>query len=323
MTSSEQTLPSEDQRPGGEAMLEDVLAGLAARPRRLSPKYFYDARGSALFEDICQQPEYYLTRAELALMDQHIDAIAAILGPRVCLVEYGSGSGIKTRMLLQHMDQPVAYLPVEISRTALEASIERLQRHLPDVVMLPVVADFTQSVALPAPPESTRRTVVYFPGSTIGNFEAPVATRLLANMARVMGPNGMALIGADRVKDPAVMTAAYNDAAGVTARFTLNMLARFNRELGADFDPGGFRHVAEYNNKLQRIETFIESCRKQDVHLAGQTFHFAAGERMLVEISCKYSRETFARLAAAAGLAVFDEWTDPAGLFSLFALRCA
>lgn len=313
--------PPDDQHPSDDDILDEVLQGLSRKPRSLSPKYFYDTRGSELFEKICQQPEYYLTGAELALMERHIDAIAAAVGPDVQLVEYGSGSGIKTRMLLQHLESPVAYVPVEISRSALTASVEQLRRVLPELEMLPVVADFLQPVRLPAPKRRPRRIVTYFPGSTLGNFEPAAAVELLRGMRTVMGADGLALIGVDRVKDPAIIEAAYNDAAGFTARFTLNMLARFNRELGADFDLDGFRHRARYDTAAERIETRIESLRAQDVHLAGQTFHFAAGEAMLVELSCKYSPASFERLAAQAGLHVQQHWSDPDDLFSLFCLQ--
>lgn len=306
-----------DLHPSTDDIRGDVLAGLSRQPRRLPSKYFYDARGSALFERICEQPEYYLTRTELAIMRSHVADIAAALGPDVLLVEYGSGSGVKTRLLLEHLVSPVAYVPVEISRSALMASVERLGVAFPFVEMLPVCADFTEPFALPRPVRPQRRNVVYFPGSTIGNFDNRDAVGLLRQMRSEMGEGGAAVVGVDLVKDRAVIEAAYNDAAGVTAAFTLNMLERFNRELDADFDLDGFAHRAQYNPMAERIETFIVSRREQDVHVAGQCFHFAAGEAMLVEYSCKYSPESFARLAARAGLRVERMWTDPAKLFSV------
>ena len=306
-----------DLHPSTDDIRGDVLAGLSRQPRRLPSKYFYDAHGSTLFERICEQPEYYLTRTELAIMRQHLDDIAATLGPDVLLLEYGSGSGIKTRLLLEHLASPVAYVPVEISRSALMASVEQLGAAFPAVEMLPVCADFTEPFALPRPARAQRRNVVYFPGSTIGNFESREAIGLLRQMRDEMGEGGAALVGVDLVKDRATIEAAYNDAAGVTAAFTLNMLARFNRELGADFDLDGFAHRAQYNPMAERIETFIVSRREQDVHVAGQCFHFAEGEAMLVEYSCKYSPESFARLAAKAGLRVERIWTDAQRLFSL------
>jgi len=309
--------------PDADGMRAEVWAGLASRPKRLPSKYFYDARGSALFEAICEQPEYYLTRAELALMRTHIDAIAEALGPEVLLLEYGSGSGLKTRMLLEHLDRPVAYVPVEISPTALDASVERLGALFPEVEMLPVCADFTQPLTLPRPQHRQRRSVIYFPGSTIGNFDSREAIALLRNMRAEMGEQGRALVGVDRVKDAAVIEAAYNDAAGVTAQFTLNMLAHINRELDADFDLDAFAHRADYHSDTARVETRIVSRRDQDVQVAGRSFHFAAGEAMQVEYSCKYTQSAFADLASKAGLRVAQTWYDPARQFSLQLLKRA
>lgn len=314
---SNPVVPLHDLHPGSSDMRSDVLAALARRPRQLSSKYFYDARGSALFEQICEQPEYYLTRAELALMRTHIDAITKRLGPDVLLLEYGSGSGLKTRMLLEHLANPVAYMPVEISRAALMASVEHLRGSFPDIEMLPVCADFTQGLSLPEPRHKPRRCVIYFPGSTIGNFDSEYAVSLLRHMHDEMGENGAALVGVDLVKDPAVIEAAYNDAAGITARFTLNMLAHFNRELDADFDLDAFAHHAHYDPGTERVETSIVSRVDQDVEVAGETFHFDAGENLRVELSCKYSLVSFAQLAARANLRVAEVWQDPEQLFSL------
>ena len=314
-------LEPDDQRPDTDEVLAEVLAGLLRQPKRLPSKYFYDARGSALFEKICAQPEYYLTRAELDLMQAHVRDIADWVEPDVLLVEYGSGSGIKTRLLLQHLHTPVAYVPVEISRTALGRSVAELAFEFPQIEMLPVCADFSQAVDLPQPHRPHHRTVIYFPGSTIGNFESDAAVRLLVTMRSEMGDDGAALIGVDLVKDPAIIEAAYNDAAGITAEFTLNMLSRFNRELGADFDLAAFTHRAQYNPMAERIETFIDSRRKQRVHIAGHEIGFAAGEPMLVEFSCKYSPQSFARLAEKAGLRIRRTWTDSGNLFSLHCLN--
>jgi dimethylhistidine N-methyltransferase len=324
MKSNGQTLrahPLDDHQPG-EGLLKDALTGLSSLHKRLPSKYFYDTRGSELFERICEQPEYYPTRTEVAIMRDNIDAIASALGSRARLVEYGSGSGLKTRMLLGHLDAPVAYVPVEISRNALAESLTSLGSEFPDVEMLPVCADFTRPIALPRAARAPRQTVVYFPGSTIGNFEPDEALRLLRQMRAEAGQgggelNGGVLIGVDLVKDRAVLEAAYNDAAGVTAEFTLNLLVRLNREVGADFDLAGFRHRARYNVLAGRIETHIVSNREQDVHVDGRTFHFAEGEAMLVEYSCKYTPESFARLAAHAGMRVAGVWTDSARRFSV------
>lgn len=310
-----------DMHPSADDIRGDVLDGLSRHPKRLPSKYFYDARGSALFEQICEQPEYYLTRTELAIMRRHVGDMAQVLGPHVELVEYGSGSGIKTRLLLHNLDDPVGYVPVEISRSALMASVDTLGQMFPTIEMLPVCADFTAPLTLPRPRRAPARAVIYFPGSTIGNFDPHEAAALLRLMRSEVGPGGAMLIGVDLVKDRAVLEAAYNDRAGITAAFTLNMLHRFNRELGADFDLAGFAHRAQYNPMAERIETHIVSRRFQDVHIAGRTFHFEPGETMLVEYSCKYSQASFERLAARAGLQVTHTWTDPARMFAVQCLR--
>lgn len=321
------TLPSEiflhDLHPSAMDLRGDVLSGLARRPKRLASKYFYDARGSQLFERICELPEYYLTRAELTLMRLHAESIATTLGARTLLVEYGSGSATKTPLLLEHLEDVVAYVPVEISRSALTVSVARLGAQFPAIEMLPVWADFTQPLALPEPARAPRRTVIYFPGSTIGNFDTEAAVHLLTHMRQAMGADGAALIGVDLVKPVPLIEAAYNDSAGVTAEFTLNLLRRLNEELGADFDLRAFRHRARYQPERARIETHIVSRAEQHVAIAGHRFHFAAGEAMLVEISCKYSSESFARIAARAGLRVTQLWTDPQQLFSVQCLRPA
>jgi len=306
-----------DREPVRDRMREDVLLGLRHQPKRLPSKYFYDARGSELFEKICEQPEYYLTRVELAILREHIGAIADAIGPDALLMEYGSGSGLKTRLLLQHLQSPVAYVPVEIAREALLASIGGLAGAFPDIEMLPVCADFTEPLALPRPERHARRTVAFFPGSTLGNFEHDEAVQLLRQMRAQIGRDGAALIGVDLRKERADLEAAYNDAAGVTAEFTLNLLERCNRELGADFDLAAFSHRARWNPLAGRIETHVLSAREQWVRIGSETFRFEAGEPMLVEYSCKYSPEDFARLAARAGLRVTRMWTDSQSRFSL------
>lgn len=312
-----------DLHPPPDDLLGDALAGLSRTPKRLSSKYFYDAHGSRLFEEITRQPEYYLTRVEQALLEDYLPAIAEAVGTGAHVVEYGSGSGRKTRLLLAGLRDPAAYTPVEISRNALLASAAQLAVAFPTIEMLPVCADFTRSVPLPPPARAVRRTLVFFPGSTLGNFTCDEAVALLGAMRQAMGVDGLALIGIDLEKDPALIEAAYNDAAGVTAAFTLNLLVRLNRELGSDFDLGGFRHRAVYARERGRIETFLVSQRAQDVQMGGRRFHFAEGEAMLVEYSHKYSDGGFASLAAAAGLAVADGRNDPRDWFGLRLLRPA
>jgi L-histidine Nalpha-methyltransferase len=310
-----------DLRPRPDDITADAIAGLSRTPKRLPSKYFYDAEGSRLFEAITRQPEYYLTRTELALLEARMDTIAQAIGAGVHVVEFGSGSGRKTELLLDGLDDPVAYTPIEISRTALMDSVTRLSQHHPEVEMLPVCADFTVPVPLPAAARGASRTLVFFPGSTLGNFGDEEAVRLLASMRRTMGEDGRALIGIDLDKDPAVIEAAYNDLAGVTAAFTLNLLARLNREIGSDFDLQAFRHRAVYVRERLRIETALVSERAQTVHVGGQAFAFQAGEAMDVEVSQKYTDVSFAALARAAGLRVTHGWNDPQDWFGLRLLQ--
>lgn len=306
-----------DLQPSADDITGDVIAGLSTTPKTLPSKYFYDARGSGLFEQITRQPEYYLTRVELALLEASMPAIAAAVAPRAHVVEYGSGSGRKTHLLLDGLEDPVAYTPIEISRTALLASVARLAEAYPHVEMLPVCADFTQPVPLPVPARGNGQVLVFFPGSTLGNFLPADAERLLHAMRATMGAHGRALIGIDLDKDPALIEAAYNDAAGVTAAFTLNLLVRLNRDIGSDFDVSAFAHRAEYSRERMRIETHLVSLREQQVHVAGQRFDFTDGEAMEVEYSHKYTDAGFAALAARAGLRVVARWNDPRDWFGL------
>ena len=310
-----------DLQPTPDDISGDVLAGLSRHPKRLPSKYFYDRRGSELFEEITRQPEYYLTRIELALLEASMAQIAEAVGARAHVVEYGSGSGRKTRILLDGLDDPVAYTPIEISRSALLASVERLDREFDDVEVLPVCADFTQPVPLPQPQRKAGHALVFFPGSTLGNFVHDDALRLLRAMRATMGDRGGALIGIDLQKSPAVIESAYNDANGVTAAFTLNLLARLNRDIGSDFDLDGFAHRADYVQARGRIETFLVSRRAQAVTADGHRFAFAAGEAMQVEYSQKYTDAGFAALANEAGLNVVRGWNDPQDWFGLRLLR--
>lgn len=306
-----------DFRPRPDDVSGDAVAGLSRSPKRLPSKYFYDAEGSRLFEEITRQPEYYLTRVEQELLDGRMPAIAAAVGPDVHVVEYGSGSGRKTRQLLEGLDGVVAYTPVEISRSTLLASTGRLAAEFPRIEMLPVCADFTRALTLPTAARTPRRTLMFFPGSTLGNFTHDEAVAILRAMRATMGDDGRALVGVDLDKDPAVIEAAYNDAAGVTAAFTLNLLVRLNREIGSDFALDGFRHRAVYSRERGRIETFLVSQRAQHVHVGRRTFAFGDGEAMLVEYSHKYTDGGLADLAAAAGLRVVERWNDDRDWFGL------
>jgi dimethylhistidine N-methyltransferase len=307
----------DDRRPPINDLLEVAQRGLALKPKRLPSWLFYDERGSALFDKICEQPEYYLTRCEIALMDEHVQSIADTLGSEVRLVEYGSGNARKTRMLLQHLHAPIAYVPVELSAEPLRRSVDQLAIEFPSLPLQPLCADFSKPLRLPIPPRAPRRTVVYFPGSTIGNFENREAAVLLRKMRNEMGDAGGILIGVDLKKDPAVIEAAYNDRAGVTTEFTLNMLRRLNRDIGSNFNLSAFAHRAHYNPMAGRIETHLVSRCEQQVKVGRVNVPFRADEAIQVEYSCKYSLEDFAALAARAGLAVQQVWTDAERMFSV------
>ena len=291
----------------------DLLAGLRARPRAVSPKYFYDAEGSRLFDAICELPEYYPTRTELALLAQHAGEMAALIGPGAEIVEFGAGASRKVRLLLDALDAPRRYVPVDISGEHLEEAAQALRADHPALDVRPLVADFTQGLDLP--PAAGRR-VGFFPGSSIGNFDPAEAERLLRQMAGWLEGGGL-LIGVDLVKDPARLHAAYNDAQGVTAAFNLNLLARANRDLGADFDLAGFAHYAHYNPDAQRIEMHLLSRRAQQVMLCGETFEFAEGEALHTENSYKHTVPGFHALAGRAGFQPGAVWVDAGRDFSL------
>ena len=298
-------------------MHDEVLAGLSQRRKRLPSKFFYDARGSALFEAICEQPEYYLTRAEIEIMQTHGAEIAWAIGERARLVEFGSGSGLKTQMLLRELRKPVAYVPVEISEEALAESVAELRAAMPKLEVLPLATDFTRRLVLPKPRVFPRRTVVYFPGSTLGNFDRDEALDLLKGIRLAVGMGGGAVIGIDLRKDAATTEAAYNDRAGITAAFTLNMLAHLNRAVGTNFDLAAFRHHAVYDAERGRIETNIVSLADQVVRMGDASFRFAKGERLLVEYSHKYSLEEFDDMCQQAGMRSTNVWTDAAGRFAV------
>lgn len=294
----------------------DMHAALSAAPRTISPKYFYDARGSQLFDAICELPEYYPTRTELALLRQHAAEIAALAGPQAELVEFGAGSLRKVRLLLDALERPAGYVPIDISGEHLAQAAAQLRRDYPGLVVQPLAADYTQPMQLPAAPRGAGMRLGFFPGSTIGNFDPEQALRFLRMAARVLR-GGALLLGADLVKDPAVLHAAYNDEAGVTAAFNLNLLARANRELGTDFDLDGFAHGAFYNSPRRRIEMHLVSRRAQQVHLDGRTYAIAQGETLHTENSHKFSIDSLRALAVEAGFAPGPAWTDPNQLFSL------
>ncbi len=306
--------------PTREEFAQAVRAGLSGFPRTLPCRFLYDRRGSQLFDRICQLPEYYPTRTELQILDRHIGEIAAFAGAGCLLAELGSGSSVKTRLLLDHLDQPAAYVPIDISRSHLEHSAAALQRDYPSLDVRPLCADYTQPLILPRSAKH-RRTTLFFPGSTIGNFERDEAADFLEHIAGWCRPGDRLIVGVDLVKDARILEAAYNDRAGITAAFNLNLLARANRELGTDFNVGHFRHQAIYDSFHQRIEMRLISTCDQSVQLEGEEFNFAAGEFIHTEYSHKYRPEDFAHLAAEGGWAEHACWMDPQRWFAVFGLE--
>ncbi len=299
---------------------EDVVLGFSQPNKRLYCKYFYDERGSQLFDQICELDEYYLTRTEQAIMDTHASEMAYQLGEKVMLVEFGSGSSTKTQVLLEHLLNPSAYVPLDISEDYLLKTAEKLRSDFPTIEVLPVVADFTKGFQLPSPKLEYSHAAVYFPGSTIGNFEPSEAKELLARIASLLGKDGGLLIGIDLQKEPAIIHAAYNDATGVTDQFNLNILHRINSELDATFNVDQFEHLANYNQELGRVEIFLVSCCQQTVAIGGHSFEFSEGERIFTEYSHKYSVEGFAELANQSGFSLRKHWTDPKKLFAVLHL---
>lgn len=299
-----------------EEFSRDLVSGLCRKPKEIPCKYFYDARGSELFDRICRLPEYYQTRSETALLREHAGEIARLMGPRVELIEFGAGSLAKVRILLDALDAPQSYVPIDISGDYLLDVVVGLEEDYPDMTLRPVIADFTQELTLPAKEMAVSRRVGFFPGSTIGNFTRQAAVAFLRNAAKVLKGGGL-LIGTDLVKDPAILHAAYNDQTGVTAAFNKNLLLRANRELGANFDLNHFAHHACYNPTARKIEMYLVSLARQTVRVAGETVRFAEGEAVHTEDSQKYTIEGFTELAVEAGFTPRKSWTDAHRLFAI------
>ena len=293
---------------------EALIAGLGQSPKKIPSKYLYDAVGAGLFDEICTLPEYYLTRTENALLRAHAAEISALAGPGVEIMEFGAGAGDKIRILLDAMRRPRAYMPVDFSVTWLDRLAERLRLDYPALQVHPVIGDLTGNLRWPLKSQAPR--LGFFPGSTIGNFTQPEAREFLSSAAGILD-GGALLIGVDLVKDPAILHGAYNDSAGVTAAFNLNLLTRANRDAGADFDPLRFFHYAFYNVARMRIEMYLVSEIRQKVDLCGRSFAFSQGEAILTEYSYKYTVEGFQELAMSAGFTPRKYWCDPDGLFSL------
>lgn len=304
-----------------EKFRQEVVEGLTGPLKTLSPKWFYDRTGSALFDSICEQSEYYVTRTELSIVELHARGMVDRWGSSVRVVEPGAGSSTKTRLLLKALgpSRTASYVPVDISREHLTATAERLKREIPWLKVSPVCADFTADMPIPSSDEAGR-TVVYFPGSTIGNFEPREAERLLARFRRAAGSNGLVVVGVDLKKDPALLHAAYNDHRGVTAAFNKNVLARMNRELDGDIDPESFAHYAFYEPRHGRMEMHLVSRTAQEIHVAGRRFHFDEGESIRTECSYKHDLRSFEQLARTAGLTQTAAWLDGERHFAVLEL---
>jgi len=301
------------------SLAAEVIAGLTAKPKRIPPKYFYDEAGAQLFEAITATPEYYLTRCEMAILHKYASEIARFIPAGGALVEFGSGSSKKARILLDAASGIAAYVPVDISAEMLLSEAQDLRRDQPQFVVLPVEADFTRPFTLP--PEVERLPHAgFFPGSTIGNFEPHEACAFLRHAGRMLGDRSTLIIGVDLVKDAGILNAAYNDAAGITAKFNFNLLTRINRELGAAFDPASFSHHAFFNSGRHRIEMHLASKKRQKVSVAGRSIEFRSGETIHTENSYKYTLASFAALARGSGWTPISAWTDPDGKFSVHAL---
>jgi dimethylhistidine N-methyltransferase len=321
MTSGSHALqPARDLAPSADAdFAADTVAGLSAAQKRIPPKYFYDDEGSRLFEEITRQPEYYPTRAELEILQRHAGDIADALPQDAALIEFGGGACTKVRHLLDAAPQVAVYVPVDIAGDFMRRRTAALVRDYPRLAIRPVRADFTNVFALP-PETDGRPRAGFFPGSTIGNFDPHEASAFLRNAKATLGPGAAMIVGVDLVKDPDVLNAAYNDAAGVTARFNLNLLRRMNRELGGSFKLDCFEHHAFYNRHKNRIEMHLASLKRQKVKVAGATFDFRAGETIHTENSWKYSADSFRCLVRGSGWTPRAMWTDGAGLFSVHVL---
>ncbi|WP_442482964.1 L-histidine N(alpha)-methyltransferase [Aeoliella sp. SH292] len=296
---------------------KDVIQGLRMPQKTLPSKYFYDQRGSELFDQICELPEYYPTRTEVEIMRQHAAEIGERIGPNSMIIELGSGSSMKTSWLLENTPRPVAYVPVDICREHLAAAAARIAKQFVEIEVAPICADFSTPFLLPVTETRIARRVVYFPGSTIGNFRPESARQLLKQMAKLVGKNGAMVIGYDLDKDPRVLERAYDDAAKVTAEFNKNLLRRINNELDADFAMDKFHHRALYNPVQHRVEMHLVSGQEQRVAVDGEEFDFASGESIRTELSHKYRINQFGRLAQAAGFGEGTVWTDPQQQFAV------
>ena len=307
-----------DQNPSIGDIFSEVLAGLSTADKRLPPKFFYDSRGSLLFDEITKLPEYYLTRSEVAILKENRAEIASIVGHEACVVEYGSGASTKIRILLEGL-KPSAYVPVDISRDHLMNSSAQIATDYPNISVYPTCADYTDYFSLPAQVDGLR-PIAFFPGSSIGNFEPSRAAEFIDNVRKLVGRNGLLLIGVDAKKNTTTLNAAYNDSSGVTEAFNLNILRHLNERIGTNFDLAGFRHFAEYNPELGCVQMHLESKLKQQVMLDEYVFDFDIGERIHTESSYKYTSDEFLSLVSAVGFKCQSSWTDDKNYFNVFLL---
>ena len=310
-----------DHEPAADSFREEVISGLSKIPKRLPCKYFYDERGSRLFDEICGLEEYYPTRTETGILEDNISEITSLLGSDCLVVEFGSGFGIKTRMLLDNLVSPAAYIPIDIDKSVLISSTKQLRDEYPELEVLPVCADFNGSIKLPPVTMESEKTVAFFPGSTIGNFLPSEAVRFMKNVATLCGEEGGLLLGVDTKKDVEILERAYNDSEGVTAEFNLNLMTRIKNEFDADFSLDSFTHQAVYNQEHGRIEMHLVSREEQVLGLDDASVELEKGERIITEYSYKYERDDFERLADEAGFSISNVWVDENNMFSVQYLR--
>jgi dimethylhistidine N-methyltransferase len=309
-----------DNKPGQDRFYSEVVAGLLKPQKELPSKYFYDKTGSLLFDQICSLDEYYISRTEIAIMKSHLNEITQILGPHVSLIEYGSGSGVKTRILLDNLVDPACYMPIDISREQLINSANKISSSYHALEVLPVCADYTANFEMPSPKQKRYRPIVYFPGSTIGNFDPLPAKHFLEHVSSIFGKDGGLLIGFDLKKDPGILHRAYNDNSGVTAAFNCNLLHRINNELDGDFQVNNYKHYAFYNPEKGRVEMHLLNLKNQVVHLKKMNVPIHEGESIWTESSYKFTIDEFTTLAATAGLKSEQVWTDENEWFCLMFL---
>ncbi len=303
-----------------QSFLNEVIHGLSQPNKQLNCKYFYDEQGSKLFDQICELDEYYLTRTEIAIMQKHASEMAEQLGREIALVEFGSGSSVKTRVLLDHLCEPSAYMPLDISEEHLLKTTVQLRNAYPAIEIIPIIADFTQGFTLPATKRPYSHAAVYFPGSTIGNFTPAQANQMMRRIGKILGRDGGLLIGIDLQKDPTIIEAAYNDADGVTEAFNLNVLHRIARDLDAEINVDQFRHKAVYNQDRGRVEISIVSQANETIQVGDREFVVSKGEEIMTEYSHKYTIDEFSALAADAGFSLHKHWTDDRDYFAVLHL---